>query len=186
MAKPGVDSAHAISNPATHALRMRASLKHGSLIAQLPVLAQSPCVVRARPAADRGAVGRALAATRAFCQQAELGRDAAERLVIVVEEWVANVVEHGAPPPGSRIGLRLVQGSGAIRITMTDAGRPFDPRQEAFKGPNLERGGGAGLELLRAWSRVAAYGSRAGRNRLVLQMPYRNEGGGGHNPPPPV
>lgn len=91
--------------------------------------------------------------------------------MIVVEEWVANVVEHGAPPGGSRIGLRLARGSGGVRITLTDAGRPFDPRQEAFKGPNLERGGGAGLELLRAWSRVAGYGRRAGRNRLVLEVP---------------
>lgn len=150
---------------------MRASLKHGSVIAQLPALAQSPCVVRARPAADRAAVGRALAATRAFCAQADLGRDATERLVIVVEEWIANLVEHGAPPAGSRIGLRLAQAPGAIRVTVTDAGCPFDPRQDAFKGPNLERGGGAGLELLRAWSRVAAYGRRAGRNRLVLEVP---------------
>ncbi|WP_197422636.1 MULTISPECIES: ATP-binding protein [unclassified Phenylobacterium] len=150
---------------------MRASLKHGSVIAQLPALAQSPCVVRARLAVERGAVGRALAATRTFCLQAGLGRDAAERLVIVVEEWVANVLEHGAPPPGSRIGLRLAQRSDAIRITMTDAGCPFDPRRQGFDGPNLERGGGAGLELLRAWSRVAAYGRRAGRNRLVLEMP---------------
>lgn len=150
---------------------MRASLKHGSVIAQLPVLAQSPCVVHARPIADRAAVGHALRATRAFCEGAGLGRNASERLVIVVEEWVANVVEHGALPSGSRIGLRLAQAPGAIRVTVTDAGRPFDPRQEAFKGPNLERGGGAGLELLRAWSRVAGYGRRAGRNRLVLEVP---------------
>lgn len=150
---------------------MRASLKHGSVIAQLPALAQSPCVVRARPAADRAAVGRVLAATRAFCAQAALDRDASERLAIIVEEWVANLVDHGAPRPGSRIGLRLARGPGVIRITMTDAGCPFDPRRERFEGPNLERGGGAGLELLRAWSRVAAYGSRAGRNRLVLEMP---------------
>ncbi|MBU2307957.1 MAG: ATP-binding protein [Alphaproteobacteria bacterium] len=108
---------------------------------------------------------------RAFVAQSGLGRDAAERLAIIVEEWVANLVEHGEPPPGSRIGLRLAQADDLVRITVTDAGRTFDPRDADFEGPNLERGGGAGLELMRAWSRVAAYGRRAGRNRLVLEMP---------------
>jgi anti-sigma regulatory factor (Ser/Thr protein kinase) len=121
--------------------------------------------------ADRGAVAGALAVVRSFVGAASLGRDPAERLAIIVEEWVANVVEHGAPPVGSRISLRLTCDAGLVRITMTDAGHAFDPGAAAFEGPNLDRGGGAGLELMRAWSRVAAYGRRAGRNRLVLEMP---------------
>lgn len=172
MAKPGVDSAATISNPATQLLRIRASLKHGSVIAQLTALAQSPRPTRARLAADSGAVGRALGVSRAFVEQCGLGRDPAERLAIVVEEWVANVVEHGGPPAGSHIGLRLALGPGIVRITVTDAGCAFDPREApAFEGPDLERGGGAGLELMRAWSRVVAYGCRGGRNRLVLELP---------------
>jgi anti-sigma regulatory factor (Ser/Thr protein kinase) len=152
-------------------LRIRASLKHGSVIAQLSALSQSQAVVQARLAAGRGAVGGALAVTRSFVQQAGLGRDPAERLAIIVEEWVANVVEHGEPSADSRIGLRLAICPGGVRITLTDAGHAFDPRAAAFDGPNLDRGGGAGLELMRAWSRVVAYGRRAGRNRLVLEMP---------------
>jgi anti-sigma regulatory factor (Ser/Thr protein kinase) len=170
-AKPGVDSAATISNPATNAPRIRASLKQGSVIAQLSALAQSPRVVHARLAADKGAVGRALGVVRAFVAQAGLSREAAERLAIIVEEWVANLVEHGGPPPGSRIGLRLAWEPSLVHITMTDVGRPFDPRSAHFEGPDIERGGGVGLELMRAWSRVAAYGRRAGRNRLVLEMP---------------
>lgn len=111
--------------------------------------------------------------TRAFVEQAGLDRDAAERLAIIVEEWIANLIDHGATPAGSRIGLRLVRRPDAIRITITDAGVAFDPRTATFDGPDLDRGGGAGLELLRAWSRVIAYGRRAGRNRLVLEMPAR-------------
>lgn len=108
---------------------------------------------------------------RTFVERHGLARDAAERLVIVVEEWVANVVEHGGAPAGSRIGLRLALDAGAVRITVTDAGGAFDPRGAKFEQPNPERGGGVGLELMRAWSRVAAYGRRADRNRLVLEMP---------------
>lgn len=91
--------------------------------------------------------------------------------MIVVEEWVSNVVEHGAPPVGSRIALRLEHTDAHIRLTMSDAGQAFDPRDAAFEGPNLVRGGGAGLELIRAWSRISAYRRQRGRNRLVLEIP---------------
>lgn len=122
-------------------------------------------------AADWTAVGRALAVVRRFVEEAGLNRDEAERLAIVVEEWIANIVEHGGPPADSRIGLRLARRPGVVRITMTDAGGVFDPRQAKQGGPNLDRGGGAGLALMHAWSRVAAYRRRGGRNRLVLEMP---------------
>jgi serine/threonine-protein kinase RsbW len=126
--------------------------------------------VIARLAAERGAVSCALEAARRFATGAGLERDAAERLAIIVEEWTANLVEHGALPAGRRIVLRLERLGDLIRLTVTDPGRPFDPRDAAFEGPNLERGGGAGLELIRAWSRIADYRRRAGRNRLVLEM----------------
>jgi serine/threonine-protein kinase RsbW len=115
-------------------------------------------------------VARALGVARRFAQAAGLEPGCADKLAVVVEEWVANLVEHGALPPGGRIGLILAREPGLIRVTVTDAGCAFDPRAAVFEGPNLERGGGVGLELVRAWSRVAAYGRRAGRNRLVLEM----------------
>lgn len=95
--------------------------------------------MHARLAAGQGAVAAALTVVRAFVERAGLDRDAAERLAIIVEEWVANVAEHGEPPAASRIGLRLACGESLIRITMTDAGRIFDPRTAAFGGPNVDR-----------------------------------------------
>lgn len=127
--------------------------------------------MRAHLPSDRRAVSRALVVTRTFVAVANLARDPAERLTIVVEEWVSNVVEHGTPPPGSRIALRLEHADDHVRLTVSDAGQVFDPRDARAEGPNLERGGGAGLELMRAWSRVAAYRRRRGRNRLVLEVP---------------
>ena len=121
--------------------------------------------------ADGSAVARALGVARAFCDQAAIEADAADRLAIVVEEWIANVTEHGDARPRSRIVLRLARTEALVVLVVTDAGQPFDPRDATFEGPDLERGGGAGLELIRAWSRIAAYGRRAGRNRLVLEMP---------------
>jgi anti-sigma regulatory factor (Ser/Thr protein kinase) len=92
---------------------------------------------------------------------------------VVVEEWVANVVEHGGPQEGARIVLRLRLTGGVVRLSVSDAGRPFDPRTAAFDGPDHGRGGGAGLALIASLSRIAGYVRRAGRNRLILELPLR-------------
>ena len=107
-----------------------------------------------------------------FASDAGLGDSAAEKLAIIVEEWLINVVEHGGAAPTSRILLRLERDGAVVRVGFSDAGGPFDPREVEFEGPNLERGGGAGLALIKAWSRIAEYRRRAGRNRLVLEMPW--------------
>jgi serine/threonine-protein kinase RsbW len=90
---------------------------------------------------------------------------------VVVEEWVVNVVEHGGAHPASRIAFRLQRLDGAVRLSISDAGIAFDPRGVAFDGPDTRRGGGAGLALICAWTRIVAYERRAGRNRLVFEMP---------------
>lgn len=89
----------------------------------------------------------------------------------MLEEWIANVVEHGGPQDGARIALRLSLGEHTIRLSFSDAGRPFDPRTAIFDGPNPERGGGAGLALIASLCRVTSYARRAGRNHLILDMP---------------
>lgn len=39
-----------------------------------------------------------------------------------------------------------------------------------FEGPNLTRGGGAGLALIQTWRRIADYRRQRGRNRVVFDM----------------
>ncbi|HEX7761143.1 MAG TPA: ATP-binding protein [Caulobacteraceae bacterium] len=121
--------------------------------------------------ADAAAVSRASRLAHSFAARADLEPIAAGRLAVVVEEWVANVVEHGGPQDGARIVLRLRLIEGVVLLSVSDAGRPFDPRTSAFNGPNPERGGGAGLALIANLCRIAGYARRAGRNRLVLEMP---------------
>lgn len=108
---------------------------------------------------------------RAFAVDAGLGADAARHLAVVVEEWTANVVEHGGPQGEARIVLRLGLRDGLVCIAVSDAGRPFDPRAAVFEAPNAERGGGAGLAMIAGLCRIASYARRAGRNRLALEMP---------------
>jgi anti-sigma regulatory factor (Ser/Thr protein kinase) len=124
----------------------------------------------ARLAMGAGAVARAIAAWRRFAEAHALSADSADRLAVVVEEWTANIVEHGGAAAGSRIVLRLHRaGDGGVRLTFTDAGVAFDPRTASDEGPNLERGGGAGIALIRSWCEIESYRRRGGRNRLVLR-----------------
>ncbi|HEX2801702.1 MAG TPA: ATP-binding protein [Phenylobacterium sp.] len=117
------------------------------------------------------AVGRGLAFARSFAERRRLPADVADRLAIIVEEWVMNVVEHGHAAPAGQIVLHLHQAGAMLRLSVSDPGIAFDPRGAGFDGPNPERGGGAGLALIATWSRIASYSRSRGRNRLVLEMP---------------
>ena len=154
-----VDSEAAMGDPAARFRALRAQLRQALDIGQPPPserkIARLPC--------DRHGVRRGRAPAQ--------GDEASEKLAIVVEEWLINVVEHGEAAPDSRIALSLERLEGLVRLTVTDAGQAFDPREAVFEGPNLERGGGAGLALIQAWTRIAAYRRRAGRNRVVLELP---------------
>ena len=125
----------------------------------------------ARLPCDPHGVRRGLATALLFAGDAAIGDSAADKLSIIVEEWLINVVEHGEAAPGRRIALGLERRGDVVRLSVSDPGLAFDPREQVFEGPNLERGGGAGLAMINAWSRIVAYRRRAGRNRLVLEMP---------------
>lgn len=116
-------------------------------------------------------MARALALSRTFAKHAALEAKAADNLAIIIEEWLNNVVEHGGAPASARIVLRLQCARQRVKVIVTDAGRPFDPRTVGFEGPNPERGGGAGLALIQAWSRIVAYRRQRGRNHIVFEMP---------------
>lgn len=120
--------------------------------------------------ATQDAAARAIAFAWLFAERSGLGEAATERLVIVVEEWMLNVLEHGGAPCDSLIVLQLERLDDRLRMTVSDAGAPFDPRLNEFSGPNLERGGGAGLALIAAWTRIEDYQRRDGRNHLVMEL----------------
>lgn len=127
-------------------------------------------MLTARAQARRGAVARLIGVARAFAAEARLPPNAADSLALIVEEWAANVVEHSGAAPTSLIVLRLERMGGAVRIAFSDAGVAFDPRTVEERGLNLERGGGAGIAMIRFWSRIADYRRRGGRNRLMLVL----------------
>ena len=67
--------------------------------------------------------------------------------------------------------LRLRLSGEVVRLSVSDAGRPFDPRTATVAPPNQDRGGGAGLAMIAALCRITGYARRAGRNRLWLELP---------------
>lgn len=129
--------------------------------------------VEARFSADRDAVRKALELARDFVERSGCGCDAEARLCIIVEELVANLVEHGKPPPESLITLELAAIGVDIKLTLSDAATPFDIRSAAVLGKvPPERGGGAGIALVLRWAHVKDYGRIDGRNVLELLIPY--------------
>lgn len=117
------------------------------------------------------AVRLATEAAREFADMAAIPRDCAARLAIVVEELVANLVEHALLSEAARIVLEMARNGNDVRITLEDGGEPFDPRRAPMPaGLPPAKGGGAGLAIIRAWSQVESYGRVGGNNRLVLTM----------------
>lgn len=124
--------------------------------------------MRLRIAADEAGVIRAARAARDFAARCQLAERHADRLALVLQEWLDNVVEHGGAAAGSRIVIRLDRPDTRVRLRVSDAGQAFDPRAAAFHGPNLQRGGGAGLEIVRTWAEILDYRRSRARNRVVL------------------
>ena len=116
------------------------------------------------------AVSEGLAAARTFVAAERLG-DGGDVLAIIVEELLFNLIDHGDAPPGDRIALSLRRVAEGIRLVLESGGTPFDPREAQADRPVPDRGGGAGLALVRAWARIEASESVNGRNRLRLLIP---------------
>ena len=118
------------------------------------------------------AVREGVAAARAFAATRALAGDA-EVLAIIVEELLFNLLDHGDAAAGDPITLGITCSPDGIRLVLESGGTPFDPREARTDRPLADRGGGAGLALVRAWSRIEASESAGGRNRLQLLIPLR-------------
>lgn len=121
--------------------------------------------------AGTACVGEAVAVARAFAEECSLDADAAARLAIVVEELVCNLVDYAGLAPDALIGLRLERMPNAVALILEDGGKPFDPRRAEAPELPPDRGGGAGLAMIRAWAKIEDYRPDGGINRLILTLP---------------
>jgi serine/threonine-protein kinase RsbW len=110
-------------------------------------------------------------AARAFGQAQRLCEDVCARFCIVVEELVANLYEHGGLTSEDQVELDLGREPDGIRITIADPGKPFDPRSATPKRGRPDRGGGAGIDIVRSWAQFVDYTVTMEGNRLELMLP---------------
>lgn len=104
-----------------------------------------------------------------FAEVVGLSPGMAARLTITVEELVANALEHGG---AGEITLELADRPDCIDLILLDNGVVFDPREaSAADLPDPDTGGGVGLSLVKAWSRIDSYAREGGNNRLELSLP---------------
>lgn len=111
-------------------------------------------------------------ATRAAAAGLDPAR--APRLMLAVEEAVANVCNHAYGVEGGDVVVRVATGPQEVRVEVEDAGAAFDPL--ALAPPDLvsdldERPlGGLGVHLLRQVMDEIAYRREGDRNVLTLVM----------------
>lgn len=110
------------------------------------------------------------AAARRFAVDRCLAPAQAARLAILVEELVSNAREHGGVADEEQIDLTLADGAEGLVVILTDPGRSHDPRSHVAADWVPERGGGAGLDLVRQWTDILDYRRIAGRNELTFRL----------------
>lgn len=113
----------------------------------------------------------------AACRQHDVPKALAERLVLCLNEVLANIINHGgkgalAAPIELSLEVALGQGHGKAGVRVSDAGIAFDPRSVPRRSPpkTLEEAsvGGRGLVLVRRCSDWLEYRYEGGRNHLAF------------------
>ena len=103
--------------------------------------------------------------------QADLGEILSQKLHLVVEEAVVNVVNYSA---ATMMSLCAWQEADSLYISLTDDGTPFDPTQ--YPSPDLtvpgdqRQVGGLGIHYIRTMSNGMAYRREDGKNILTIQI----------------
>ncbi len=116
------------------------------------------------------AVHQMVEAAQAFGIDRALALDHAARLSIIIEELVYNLVDHGEVGEDGLIELVLTHEDGVVGIALSDTGVAFDLRAAESEEEVPDRGGGAGIDLVRAWAEIVDYERAGDRNRLLLKM----------------
>ncbi len=112
---------------------------------------------------------------RDFAVANEISGSDLSRLCVIIEELFANLYEHGGVTHDELVEMSLSTGADGVRIIVVDPGRPFDPRDAKSSKRRSERGGGAGIDIVRSWASHVDYRTSEGRNRLELLFPLRGD-----------
>jgi len=109
-----------------------------------------------------------------FCTEAGLGRDAALRLNIVLEELFVNTVVHGHRGDcDAPVWLTLTSDSACVVLSYEDTSPPYNPYGEARAVESTVQArtvGGLGVQLTHELAEAREYAYVFGRNRIRLRV----------------
>lgn len=110
--------------------------------------------LRVELANDIAAIAGSLAALQRFGALAGLGPRLQNRLEVVFEELVSNVIRHGfTPGSAQRLRASITASDQAVTLALADDGRPFNPLDRAAPAPLADLAsapeGGLGIALVR-------------------------------------
>ncbi len=113
-------------------------------------------------------------AVTAWADGAGLPDAAARRLVLAVDETLANAIEHGMDGDDSRISVRAVDVPGGLTVAVSYRGVRFDPTSAPVPSPadalRARAVHGYGVHLLLRLADEVAFRYRAGRNEVRLTV----------------
>ena len=98
------------------------------------------------------------------------------RLSIVIEELVANLYDHGGLTEKDPVELGFLVVPDGIHVSIFDRGTPFDPWTARRQVEQPERGGGVGIDIIRAWAQFLDYRTSPEGNYLEFLLPLRWRG----------
>jgi anti-sigma regulatory factor (Ser/Thr protein kinase) len=117
------------------------------------------------------AISNAITGTRDFAEEAAIGQEDSAKLAIIVEELVANLYDHGGLKDDDIVEIEMDSSRDSVRLIVDAPGGDFYPGEPLANTEIPERGGGAGLKLVQAWSLAIGHEHRNGRNRWTVALP---------------
>lgn len=116
------------------------------------------------------AVEAARQETMGFLTAFAVSEEAVNRIEVILEELVSNVVRHSAQ--ARSIELEVAYRDGAVQISVEDDGAPFNPLEQAAPArfSTLEEAplGGLGIPLIKRLSQSVNYERIAAGNRICV------------------
>ena len=119
------------------------------------------------------AIGPATDAAESWLKQRQVTGDAANLVLLAIDELVTNCIKYGYDDSGEHvISIALSVEDQALKIQVIDDGHPFDPLTAPTPDLSLDiedrQEGGLGIFLLRKLSDDIAYEHRDGANCVTI------------------
>lgn len=125
--------------------------------------------------ANRSSLAKIRAAVRALCDHYGITPKTTRRIVLAIDEAVANVMEHSGAAADSFIDVLIDLNPGVIVASIRDHGRCFDPTGPRRSPPDgCRRKRGFGLHLIHlVTDRIEYQRTDDGTNVLTLRVESR-------------